>query len=90
MVNQTVRVFIVLDQYPPIHKVAEKAAPTAIHWLKTYNHTVKDLTRKGYPGFGYLPLVPVDEIAQKFKQGEAKKREDSAVSHGNKSDSDSD
>ncbi|KAF4396631.1 hypothetical protein G4B88_028945 [Cannabis sativa] len=49
-----------VNSYPAIHQVAEKAAPTAAQWSEKYNHTVKDLTQKGYAVFGYLPLVPVD------------------------------
>lgn len=90
VVNQTVSLCIVLDQCPPIHKAAEKVSPTAAHMSEKYNHTVKDLTQKGYPVFGYLPLIPVDEIVKTFKQGEAEKKGDLAVSPGNKSSSDSD
>ncbi|KAJ7957560.1 Rubber elongation factor protein (REF) [Quillaja saponaria] len=69
--------------------LAEKAVPTAAHWSEKYNNVIKDLTRKGYAVFGYLPLVPVEEIAKASKQGEAGKKGTAAVSTGHKSDSDS-
>ncbi|XP_050372832.1 REF/SRPP-like protein At1g67360 [Argentina anserina] len=86
--NQSVKLWVLLDQYHPIHKVAEKAAPTAAHLSKKYNHTVKDLTVKGYPIFGYLPLVPVDDISKAVNQGKAGKKGDAHVEHSSDSDSD--
>ncbi|XP_057752644.1 REF/SRPP-like protein At1g67360 [Arachis stenosperma] len=59
-----------LNHYQLFHAVAEMAVPTAAHWLESYNHVVEDLTAKGYGVFQYLPLVPIDEIAKAFKQGE--------------------
>lgn len=88
--NQSVKLWVVLDQYHPIHKMAEKAAPKATHLSEKYNHTVKDLTVKGYTIFGYLPLVPVDDISKAVKQGKAGKKGDAAVHVEHKSDSDSD
>lgn len=83
--NQSVKLWVVLDQYHPIHKMAEKAAPTATYLSEKYNHTVK-----GYTVFGYLPLVPVDDISKAVKQGKAGKKGDAAVHVEHKSDSDSD
>ncbi|PRQ39901.1 putative rubber elongation factor [Rosa chinensis] len=88
--NQSVKLWVVLDQYHPIHKVAEKAAPTAAHLSEKYNHTIRDLTVKGYTIFGYLPLVPVDDISKAVEQGKAGKKGDAAVHVEHKSDSDSD
>ncbi|KAL1366666.1 REF/SRPP-like protein At1g67360 [Arachis ipaensis] len=59
-----------LNHYQLFHAVAEMAVPTAAHWLESYNHVVEDMTAKGYGVFQYLPLVPIDEIAKAFKQGE--------------------
>ncbi|CAB4294588.1 unnamed protein product [Prunus armeniaca] len=87
VLNQSVKLWVGLNQYPSIHKVAEKAAPTAAHWSDKYNHTVKDFTRKGYAIFGYLPLVPIDEISKAVEKGEAKKKEDAAVHVEHSSDS---
>ncbi|PON82858.1 Rubber elongation factor [Trema orientale] len=90
VVGQTVNLWVVVNRYPSIHQVAEKAAPAAAHWSEKYNHVVKDLTQKGYAIFGYLPLVPVDEIAKTFEQGEAGNKGDTPVAPEHKSDSDSD
>lgn len=90
VVDQSVNLWVAVNHYPTIHHVAEKAAPAAAHWSEKYNHGVKDLTQKGYAIFGYLPLVPVDEIAKAFKQGEEGKKGDPPVTPEHKSDSDSD
>lgn len=66
----SVKLWSGLNHYPPFHAVAEMAVPTAAHWSEKYNHVVKDITGKGYTLFGYLPLIPIDEIAKAFKQGE--------------------
>jgi hypothetical protein len=39
--------------------------------------------------FGYLPVVPIEEISKAFKQEEAEKKED-ATAHKDSSSSDSD
>ncbi|MCH96118.1 REF/SRPP-like protein, partial [Trifolium medium] len=68
----SVKLWSGLNQYPPFHAVAELAVPTVAHWSEKYNHVVKDISGKGYAVFGYLPLIPIDEIAKAFKQGEGK------------------
>ena len=72
VITGSVKLWNGLNHYPPFHTVAEMAVPTAAHWSEKYNHVVKDMTAKGYTVFGYLPLVPIDEISKAFKQGEAK------------------
>lgn len=87
------RLWVGVNQWHPVHTVAQKAAPTTARLLEKYNHAVKDLTTKGYIVFGYLPLVPVDEIAKACKQGESetgKKTDLDGSSPDHKSDSDSD
>ncbi|KAL5552603.1 hypothetical protein UlMin_040004 [Ulmus minor] len=78
VVDQSVNLWATLNRYPPVHTVADKAAPTAVNLSEKYNHVVKDLTQKGYGVVGYLPLVPVDEIAKKLKQGEISHKPDSS------------
>lgn len=91
VLNQAVRLWVGVNQWAPVHTVAQKAAPKAAQLSERYNHLVMDLTRKGYTVFGYLPLVPVDDIAKAFKQreGEAEKKPapDSDASTNHKSDS---
>lgn len=86
--TQVVRLWLALDQIPPFHTLAELAVPTAAHWSEKYNQIVEDMTHKGYGIFGYLPLVPVDEMSKAFKQGKARKEEDTAVVLEKDSDSD--
>ncbi|CAK7335846.1 unnamed protein product [Dovyalis caffra] len=50
---------------------------------------VKDMNQRGYAVFGYLLVVPIDEISQAFKQGDAEKKEDATV-HKDSDSSDSD
>ncbi|KAB1225817.1 hypothetical protein CJ030_MR1G027845 [Morella rubra] len=87
VLSQSVKMWVGLNKCSPIHTVAEKAVPAAAHLLEKYNQVVKNMTQKGYPIFGYLPLVPVEEISKAVKQGEAGKKGDSGASAAKKSDS---
>ncbi|KAK7246991.1 hypothetical protein RIF29_41865 [Crotalaria pallida] len=80
----SVKLWSGLNHYQPFHAMAKMAVPTAAHWSEKYNHVVKGIAGKGYSVSGYLPLIPIDEIAKAFKQGEAKMNGDEAT----KSDSD--
>ena len=79
-----------LTHYPPFHALAEIAVPTAAHWSEKYNHVIKAMTQKGYSFIGYLPLIPVEEIAKAFKQGEANLKGDNAASEEQRLESASD
>jgi len=81
-----------LNHYPPFHAIAEMAVPTAAHWSEKYNHVIKAMTQKGYCFIGYLPLIPIDEIAKAFKQGQGNLKGDDApyVEKSSESSSDSD
>lgn len=62
--NKSMKFWVGLEyQCPPIHTVTEKATPAAAYLSKKYNQVVRDLTLKGYTIFGYVPLVPIDEIS---------------------------
>ncbi|KAM5568217.1 REF/SRPP-like protein [Rosa sericea] len=62
--NQSMKFWVGLEyQCPPIHTVAEKATPAAAYLSRKYNKVVRDLNLKGYTIFGYLPLVPIDQIS---------------------------
>jgi hypothetical protein len=87
LVSQSVWMWVGLSKCPPIHTVAEKAVPVAANCSEKYNRVVKDMTQKGYPIFGYLPLVPVEEISQAVKKGEREKEGDAAASAEHQSDS---
>ncbi|XP_027334874.1 REF/SRPP-like protein At1g67360 isoform X2 [Abrus precatorius] len=77
-----------LNHYPPVHALAEMAVPTAAHWSEKYNHVIKVMTEKGYSVVGYLPLIPIDEIAKAFKQqGEANLKGDETASAEKRSES---
>lgn len=71
VLNGSVKLWTSLNHYTPFHAVAELAIPTAAHWSEKYNHVVKNLNGNGYAAFGYFPLIPIDDIAKAFKQGEA-------------------
>lgn len=88
LLSQSVVVWVKLNEIPPLHKVAEAAVPTAAQWSKKYNHTVEEMSRKGYYVFGCLPLIPVDEIAEAFEQGKTGKKEGECRVHESSSDSD--
>ncbi|KAK7306364.1 hypothetical protein VNO77_44298 [Canavalia gladiata] len=76
-----------LNHYPPFHALAEMAVPTAAHWSEKYNDMIKVIAGKGYSVVGYLPLIPIDEIAKAFKQGEANLKGDEAASVEHRSES---
>lgn len=89
----TVKLWNGLNQYSSFHTVADIAVPQAAHWSKKYNHVIKEMSGKGYTVFGYLPSIPVDEIAKAFKQQreepKTKKVEEEPASEGHKADSSS-
>ncbi|RDY11862.1 REF/SRPP-like protein, partial [Mucuna pruriens] len=84
---KSVKLWNGLNRYPPIHALAEMAVPTAAHCSEKYNHGIKVMTQKGYSVAGYLPLIPIDEIAKAFKQGEANLNGDDAASAEHSSES---
>ncbi|KAF5449335.1 hypothetical protein F2P56_029795 [Juglans regia] len=89
ILSQSVKMWIGLNQFPPLHAVARKAGPAAAHLSDKYNHVVKDMTQKGYPIFGYLPLVPLEEISKAVKQdGYGEKAAAAAEHKSDSSDSD--
>ncbi|KAL2332661.1 hypothetical protein Fmac_013874 [Flemingia macrophylla] len=85
----SVKLWVGLNHYPPFHALADMAVPTAAHWSEKYNQVIKVMTQKGYSFVGYLPLIPTDEIAKAFKQGEANLKGDDAASAEQKSESSS-
>lgn len=81
LVSQSMKIWGGLNKCPPFHTVAVKVVPAAAHLSEKYNHVVNDMTQKGYPIFGYMPLVPVEEISEAVKQGEAEKKGDAAAAY---------
>ncbi|KAK4841236.1 hypothetical protein QYF36_001206 [Acer negundo] len=77
-----------LNHYTIFHTMAEITVPTAAHWSEKYNHVVEDMNKKGYRGFSYIPLVPIDEIAKAFKQNEVAGKKEDATEQESSSDSD--
>ncbi|XP_030527553.1 REF/SRPP-like protein At1g67360 isoform X2 [Rhodamnia argentea] len=92
LLDQSVKVWVRLNKVQPLHMVVDLTVPTAAHWSKKYNHVVADAKRKGYPVIGYLPLVPIDEIAKAFKccEAEAEKKGEVEVPLNPASSSESD
>ncbi|KAL2547203.1 REF/SRPP-like protein [Forsythia ovata] len=89
-ISQLAIVWYKANHYPALHVVTEMAVPTAAHWSEKYNKWVKDMTVKGYSVFGYLPLVPVEEMAKAYKQAqveaEAGKKDDTSSSSESESE----
>lgn len=78
-----------VNLYPPLHGIAQMAAPTAAHWSEKYNQLVTGLKEKGYNIVSYIPLIPVEEISKAYKQVEsATKKEDATNSSPSKPESD--
>ncbi|XP_009127549.1 REF/SRPP-like protein At1g67360 [Brassica rapa] len=94
VVTNSVKVWVKLNRYKPIHAVGNKALPLAANLSGKYNGLVTDMTKMGYPVVGYLPLVPVDDIVKAYEkeQDAAQKKGDTTTTptDGNKSSSDSD
>ncbi|KAK7368435.1 hypothetical protein VNO80_10461 [Phaseolus coccineus] len=82
VVSGSVKLWGGLNHYPPFHAVAEMAVPSAAHWSEKYNNVVKGMSKRGGGVLGYLPLIPIEDIAKAFKQGEGKLNEDEAGSGG--------
>lgn len=70
VLNQSVKIFSKIDNFPLIHMITEMTVPTAAHWSEKYNNFISDLRGKGYDVFSYVPLIPIDEITKAFKQSE--------------------
>ncbi|WCJ38760.1 Rubber elongation factor protein (REF) [Euphorbia peplus] len=90
VINQSVKVYIKLDHLPVIHTMLDITLPTAAHWSEKYNKIVNTLIGKGYKIFGYLPLVPIDEITKTYKQRKPADKEDKTEKKSDDSSSDSD
>ncbi|XWS22756.1 hypothetical protein CRYUN_Cryun29cG0063600 [Craigia yunnanensis] len=71
LVNST-KLWVKLNHNSAFHSVAEKVIPTAANLSEKYNCVVKDMSGKGYPVIGYMPLIPVDELGEAVKQAESK------------------
>ncbi|GMJ13289.1 LD-associated protein 1, small rubber particle protein [Hibiscus trionum] len=85
VVNST-KLWVKLNHNSTFNSVAEKVVPKAAELLEKYNGLVKEMSGKGYPAFGYLPLIPVDELGKAVKKAESKGK---AREDDRKSDSDS-
>ncbi|KAG9149577.1 hypothetical protein Leryth_021508 [Lithospermum erythrorhizon] len=87
-VSKLALVWYKIDHHPALHGFAEAALPTAAHWSEKYNNLIVDLTAKGYAIFGYVPLVPVEDLVKAYKQVEAgvAKKEEAPSSSGSDSD----
>lgn len=77
-----------VNHCPPLHGIAQMAAPTAALWSEKYNQLVADLKEKGYSIVSYIPLIPVEEISKAYKQVEsaATKKEGATNSRSSKSE----
>ncbi|KAI3851412.1 hypothetical protein MKX03_013025 [Papaver bracteatum] len=64
LMEQAAKTWHTLTQVSPLNIVAELVVPIAAHWSDKYNQLVISMTRKGFFGFSYLPLVPGDILAK--------------------------
>ncbi|KAK9001672.1 hypothetical protein V6N11_083450 [Hibiscus sabdariffa] len=67
--------WVKLNHNSTFHSMAEKVVPTAANLSGKYNGFVNDMSGKGYPLFGYVPLIPVDEFSKQIKVAESKEKE---------------
>lgn len=77
-----------VNHCPPLHGIAQMAAPTAAHWSEKYNQLIAALREKGYSITSYIPSIPVEEISKAYKQVEsaASKKEGATDSSSSKSE----
>ncbi|KAM7273093.1 hypothetical protein ACFE04_027757 [Oxalis oulophora] len=57
-----------LNQLPLFPQVAQVVLPTAAYCSGKYNQTVMSTAEKGYRVSSYLPLVPMERIAEVFSE----------------------
>ncbi|KAE8692583.1 DNA-binding HORMA family protein [Hibiscus syriacus] len=69
------KLWVKLNDSSTFHSMAKKVVPMAANLSGKYNGFVNDMSGKGYPLFGYLPLIPVDELSKQIKEAEAKEKE---------------
>ncbi|KAK9008342.1 hypothetical protein V6N11_075240 [Hibiscus sabdariffa] len=86
LVLNSTKLWVKLNHNSTFNSVTERVVPKAAELSEKYNGLVKEMSGKGYPGFGYLPLIPVDEFGKVIKKTEAKGK---AHADDHKSDSDS-
>lgn len=65
--EQAAKTWYKLNQVATLKMVAEMMIYTAGHWSDKYNQFIVSMTKKGYFGFSFLPLLPVDKIAKAFE-----------------------
>ncbi|XVF02755.1 hypothetical protein REPUB_Repub04eG0201200 [Reevesia pubescens] len=87
VLENSTKLWVKLNHNSAVHSVAEMVVPTTANLSEKYNYVVKDMSGKGYSVFGYLPLIPVDELGKAVEQAEAK---DKGHENAHKSDSSSD
>ncbi|OVA17497.1 Rubber elongation factor [Macleaya cordata] len=80
--EQTVKAWWTLNRVPPFQMVAQVTVPRAAQLSDKYNQVVTNMTQQGYTVFSYLPLVPVDKIAEAFKRGEVAKEDTQQLPNG--------
>ncbi|MCL7026611.1 hypothetical protein MKW94_007650, partial [Papaver nudicaule] len=72
--EQTVKAWWVLNRVPPFRLVARVTVPMAAQSSEMYNKVVTSLSQMSTI-FSYLPLVPVNKIAEAFKKGDPDAKE---------------
>ncbi|KAI3929587.1 hypothetical protein MKX01_025755 [Papaver californicum] len=75
LTEQTVKTWWSLNRLQPFRVVAQVTVPRAAQLLEKYNAVVMSTSHKGYTVSSYLPLVPLDKIAETFRKGKAVPKE---------------
>lgn len=75
LTEQTVKAWWTLNRLTPFRMVAQVTVPRAAQLSEKYNDVVMSMSEKGYTASSYLPLVPLDKIAETFRKGKAVSKE---------------
>ncbi|KAI3983465.1 hypothetical protein MKX01_038885 [Papaver californicum] len=75
LTEQTVKAWWSLNRLQPFRMVAQVTVPRAAQLLEKYNDVVTSTSQKGYTLSSYLPLVPLDKIAETFRKCKAVSKE---------------
>ncbi|XP_038999585.1 REF/SRPP-like protein At1g67360 [Hibiscus syriacus] len=68
VVVNSMKLWVILNRNSTFNSVTERVVPKEAELSKKYNGLVKEMSGKGYPVFGYLPLIPADEFGKVVKK----------------------
>ncbi|XP_028772184.1 REF/SRPP-like protein At1g67360 [Neltuma alba] len=62
------KLWVYFKQYLLIRALVYLALPGAAYTCRRYNRFIRYSTRRGYPLVGYLPVIPINELAEAVHQ----------------------